>query len=465
MMGISGCGVYLPYYSISGERIAAEWGYSPTRFTKRFASYDEDSLTLGVEAALKCRPNHPPDTLIFASTTPPYKEKQSASIIAAALDLPRSTKTIDITGSLRAATTALILGLQLLNSNTTSSVMITSGDCRPFKPGAPDEVAFGDGAAAVVLEKTEKNIAEFIASCSITDELMHTWRREEDEFVDSGDVRFSQKFGYERNLTETITELLKRNSLKPSDITKVILPLPELRPIRNILKNCGFNREQWHDPLTGFTGFTGVPHPFTLLVSALENADRGELILLCGYGDGADAILLKAIDVDGLKRSRPAESALKRHSEIATYTRYLDFRNRFHRWDDYLKDAFTSTILINRESTHNLRLKAKKCGECGAVLTLPLPVCPHCRNDTDFIDFKLSRRGRIFTYSQEHYVPTPDAPITLCSIDLEGGGRILTQMTDYDYKDVRIGMEVELTFRRIHQAGGIHHYWWKARPV
>jgi hypothetical protein len=30
---------------------------------------------------------------------------------------------------------------------------------------------------------------------------------------------------------------------------------------------------------------------------------------------------------------------------------------------------------------------------------------------------------------------------------------------------VKIGDRVELTFRRLYTAGGIHNYFWKARPV
>ena len=50
-------------------------------------------------------------------------------------------------------------------------------------------------------------------------------------------------------------------------------------------------------------------------------------------------------------------------------------------------------------------------------------------------------------------------------IDLEGGGRLFTQMTDCDPDAPRIGMDVELTFRKFHESKGYTHYFWKARPV
>ncbi len=468
MVGIADCGVYLPYYFIKGETVSAEWDRAPVKFTKRFASYDEDSLTMAVEAALACDGDGAsPDMLVFATTTSPFAEKQGASVIAAALDRPAAIRTLDVCGSLRSATAALLVARDALRSGGASRVLVTSADCRPVEPGAPDEIAFGDAGAAAVLTAGDDLLAKIVDACSVSSEMLHAWRRDADEFIKSGDVRFSQQFGYERTLIGVMETLLKKTGVEPSQVGKVILPLPEIRPIMNVLKATGFDaKAQWHDPLTGFTGFSGAPHPLLLLASALENAQPGELILLCGYGDGGDAVLLEATErVGELSRRRPVKAALARRREILSYVKYLDFRNRLHRWDAHLESAFTSTILIARESPQNMRLRARKCRSCGAVLTLPLPVCPHCRAQEDFDEFKLSRRGRIYTFSQEYYVPTPDAPVSLCSIDLDGGGRFLTQMTDCAADEVEIGMEVELTFRRMHQAGGFHHYWWKARPV
>jgi uncharacterized OB-fold protein len=38
-------------------------------------------------------------------------------------------------------------------------------------------------------------------------------------------------------------------------------------------------------------------------------------------------------------------------------------------------------------------------------------------------------------------------------------------MTDRDPDNIEVGMGMEVTFRRIHDALGIHNYFWKCRPV
>ena len=61
------------------------------------------------------------------------------------------------------------------------------------------------------------------------------------------------------------------------------------------------------------------------------------------------------------------------------------------------------------------------------------------------------------------YSPSP--PIVFAVVDFDGGGRLPIELTDVDDSEVTIGMRVEMTFRRLYTADGIHNYFWKARPV
>jgi len=38
-------------------------------------------------------------------------------------------------------------------------------------------------------------------------------------------------------------------------------------------------------------------------------------------------------------------------------------------------------------------------------------------------------------------------------------------MTDRTIEEVKVGMLVEMTFRKVGEQGGIYNYWWKSRPV
>jgi hydroxymethylglutaryl-CoA synthase len=463
MVGIVSCAVYLPRYFLTGEMLGQAWGTPPTKLAKRVAGFDEDSLTMSAQAALAL--GRPAQGVFLASTTSPYEEKSCASILASVLEAPAGARVMDLGGSLRCAATAIAMAAESVAAGTMESCIVAAGDMRQVEPGAPEEITFGDAGAAVLVGK-ENVIAELLDHVSVSSELLHTWRRAGDRYVRSGDIRFSQKYGYEQNLVEVINGLLAKTGLKAADIQKVIVAIPEIRPIRAILNETGFDeKKQWHDPLTGFTGFTGAPHPLVLLASALENSAPGEKIMVCAYGDGASAMLFEAKEgVQGLGKSAPVKAQLKHRREIPSYTKFLDIRNHLGRWDN-IEEAFASTIMEHRDRKAILGLKGLKCIRCAEISTLKLPVCPACHARRQFEEVRLSRTGSVFTFSQEHYFPTPEPPVTMVSVDLDGGGRLLTQMTDYEPDAVRIGNRVELVFRRMHEAGRYHNYYWKARPL
>ena len=91
----------------------------------------------------------------------------------------------------------------------------------------------------------------------------------------------------------------------------------------------------------------------------------------------------------------------------------------------------------------------------------------YCQADEEFLEeVPLSdRKGTLFTYSLDERSPVIDPPNVLAAVSLEGGGRFFSQMTDRDPKSLRVGMPVELTFRKIHDALGVHNYFWKCKPV
>ena len=50
-------------------------------------------------------------------------------------------------------------------------------------------------------------------------------------------------------------------------------------------------------------------------------------------------------------------------------------------------------------------------------------------------------------------------------VDFDGGGRFRCELTDCDPGAVSIGTRVQMTFRRLYSADGMHNYFWKAKPV
>ena len=122
MAGITSYGAYIPSVPArAGRRSPGPGAAAPAPGERAVANYDEDSLTMAVAAARDCLKGVDRASvggLYFASTTAPYKEKQSAALIAAVLGLAPDAITMDFSGSLRSGTNALKAALDAVVSGS-----------------------------------------------------------------------------------------------------------------------------------------------------------------------------------------------------------------------------------------------------------------------------------------------------------------------------------------------------------
>jgi hydroxymethylglutaryl-CoA synthase len=76
-----------------------------------------------------------------------------------------------------------------------------------------------------------------------------------------------------------------------------------------------------------------------------------------------------------------------------------------------------------------------------------------------------SATGTVATFTIDRLAFSPSPPVVAAVVDFDGGGRFSCELTDVDPERVAIGDRVEMTFRKIVSANGVHNYSWKARPV
>ena len=146
---------------------------------------------MAVAAALDCQAAGEvrPGGLFFATTSAPYREKQSAAIVASAVDLPGETRTADYSGSLRGATIALNAAVDAVSAGSVETVLVTAADCRLGAARGGLEQALGDGAAAVTIGSQDV-IAEIEGTYSIYNDFTDYWRADEDIYIRTTEQRF-----------------------------------------------------------------------------------------------------------------------------------------------------------------------------------------------------------------------------------------------------------------------------------
>jgi 3-hydroxy-3-methylglutaryl CoA synthase len=465
MIGITRWGAYIPYYRLNGQILGQVWGESFTG-ERAVANYDEDSLTLAAEAIRICLRDEDPKTfqgLYYASTSMPYREHQNATLLATVGDLSTDLFTADFSGSLRASTQAFRAAYDAVKAGSADKILVAASDIRLGEPGSGFEATLGDAGAALAVGK-EGVVAEIQAFYSYSQDFLDVWRTEDQRYVKSGDQKFIETYGYRVFIKKALEGLLNKTGLNKTDISRVLFFAPDTRTFQNLSQDLGFKKEVYlPDPLLNVIGCTGTAYPFLLLIAALEMTNPGEKIVLVSYGSGSDAILLEVTEnIKSQSGTRILAEQLHRKKNLNQYGKYLRFRKLVQ--TEQL-NPFSSLPVLWREEKQNLRLYGQKCRICGAVQYPPRYICWKCNTRNAFTEVRLNPRGKIFTFTKDYLVPTPNPPVVMVTVDLEGGGRFYAQMTDCEPDQVHIGMEVELTFRKLHEGEGYPNYFWKFRPV
>jgi hydroxymethylglutaryl-CoA synthase len=471
MVGITAYGGYVPLWRLSRNTIVKAWGTGRSDGERSVAGFDEDTVTMAIEAATDCLEEikrESVDALYLASTSFPYREKQSAAMVSTVLDMRQDVITQDIANSLRGAALGMRDALNAVQSGAVQSALIVAADSRLGYPKTVDEQLFGDGAAALLIG-SQDIIGEIEASYSYTNEMIDIWRTDKQKFVHSWEGRFVITHGYEECMKMAIQEVLKKSNLTPNDITRLAIYGPDSRSQQGLARSIGFDvQKQLQDDLLLKVGNTGTAMAMMSLVSALESAKPGDRILFACYGDGADAFVIKVTDaINKIKGRRGINDYIESKRELPGYGKYLLYREMIEQPEELFNIDSAATILW-RGRNWVLRGYGSRCNRCGIVTFPGERVCYGCQAKDDFTEVRISdKKAKVFTYSVDHLAGSSAEPIIVQTVaeSEEGGARIYALMTDCDPEEVRIDMPVEMTFRRIREARGYYNYYWKVRPL
>jgi len=438
------------------------------------ASADEDSLTMAVEAVLDCTrgiDRQRIDGLFIASTTSPFAEKQLASIAAAAVDMGEEALTLDLTDSLRAGTTALRLAADTIKAGSAKRVLVSAADCRLGTPLSALEQNLGDGAVALLLGESDVAVS-IEGSYSISSEFFDLWRPAGDRFVHSWQDRFARDVGYQPIAGKAISEAMKRHGLEAKDLAKVVFSAPDAGNHAALGRALGFDaKTQLQSPLFDVMGNTGAAFPLMLLAAALEEAKAGDMILLAGYGDGVDVLILKVTnEIEKIRDRKGMKGYLQSKRMLPSYLKYLRLRHLFYVEPSRMTPIVPGLSQLWRERNSMLKLHASKCRKCGWVEFPIRRVCPKCYSKDDYEQVKLiDQKVTVYSFSTDTIPTIPevtDPPLGRAILDFEGGTRMEVEMTDYgSVEELKVGMPMEMTFRRFERQGDVPAYSWKCKPV
>ncbi len=121
-------------------------------------------------------------------------------------------------------------------------------------------------------------------------------------------------------------------------------------------------------------------------------------------------------------------------------------------------------------------LLGSRCRSCGSYFFPKLN--SYCRNPacegTSFEEVKLSRTGRIWSYTNACYQPPPPfvaaepfVPFAIAAVELEAERMIVLGqvIAGVDVRQLKVGMPVELVLEPLYSEGGTQKLIWKWKPL
>ena len=479
MVGIIAVGAYVPRLRLQRQSVAAAnaWFNGALRGLgkgeRAMAGWDEDALTMSVEAARDCLidlDRARVAKVVMASTSLPFADRQNAGVVKEALNLADGVGSMDVTGSQRAATSALLDALYAAKGGAGEVLCVASEKRRPA-PASELEMNNGDAAAAILVGDAEV-AAEFVGGHSASIDFVDHVRAEGQEFDYNWEARFIRDEGYAKVAPAAIKAALAKTGVAAADIDLFVMGAPMKGVNDAVAKACGVRAEAVVEPLGAVLGDAGCAQPLILLAHALETAKPGQTIVVVGFGQGCDVLVFRATaKVAGCVRGLGVSGWLARRKPEPNYIKYLFFAGllALDRGMRAEADQKTSLTALYRNRKAVLALVGGKCSKTGTV-QFPKSEISVAQNDRAIgtqEDYPLAdRRARILTYTADSLSYSPDPPNYYGAVEFDEGGRITMDFADVEADDVVVGAAMRVMFRikAVDEMRGFVKYFWKAVP-
>lgn len=473
--GITGFGAYFPRLRIERAAIAAAHAWmnpglkSAGKGRRAFCSWDEDAVTMAVEAARDClagRSRGDIRALHLASTTLPYADLSSAVIVAAGLGLNPDIDTSNQTGSQRAASTALIGALALGKP----ALVVASERPNPI-PGGATEIQTGAGAAAVTVGN-EGVIATLVATTSRAVHFVDHFRAADQSADYFWEERWIRDEGIAKIIPEAVSATLHEAGLTPGDIAHLVLPSGIRGVAAAVAKQIGF-AGAIAGSFEGEIGYCGAAHGLIQLAEVLAVAKPGERILHIGFGQGVDVALFEATDAVGKVCGRGVAGAVADSLVTHDYLRLLSFYDRIA-LDTGMRGEKSGKAALTEHYRNADQLDTFTGGRCSKCGTVQFPVLAFCVNGDCCAPRKeimpeslADQPAHIFTITSDWLSYHPAPPLAVGFVQFDIGARLLMEIVDAAPEQIIEGTPLKMVFRikERDKLRGYNRYFWKATPV
>ena len=283
----------------------------------RYRTTKENQVDMGAMACLKALENahleiNQIDLIISASAVMAEPLPATSSLIHERIAKGLSIPAMDINTSCSSFLTALDIASHFIALDTYKTILIVSGDncSKGINPKQKESYElFSDGAAAVIVTKSEENqgvvdslqktysegvhLTEIRAGGTILPGYMHTEENHEDYFFDMKGKEILLTTA--RILPKFLDEFMKKNQITLDDVS-LIIPHQASKALKMIMDRMKIPKDKYIDWVSEYGNMVAASIPFVLCkLLEQQKLQKGDNVLLVGTAAGLtmSALLLK----------------------------------------------------------------------------------------------------------------------------------------------------------------------------
>ncbi len=462
--GILALGNYVPRGRLSKQVVAeANSWFDPSlkrgsAQIRSFCNWDEDALTMGVEAARACVAGMDTaqiDAIEFASTTLPFADRSNVGVLREAVDLPDTPNLTDSGGGMRAASSALSRSLK----TGTGVRLLVASECIDPKPASPQEATTGHAASAVLIGEGEP-LARLVGAASKHQDFVDHYRMASERFAYTLEPRWTRDAGYRQPVSEVFQAALDDAGVSNDEVIRLAVAAPAALA-KTIARDLG--QEDAGRALQQRIGHCGAAQPLLLLSHLLTQSAAGEIVALVSIGQGIDVQLFA---VAGTAEHASLADALDGGVEENNYCRYLTLRGLLEINEGIRaeRDNRTAQSAFWRKHEELTGFKGGACSACGTLQFPPSKICVSCgAQDTQTLRRIADMLGHVRSFTEDWLAYTQKPPLVFGNVGFPGSANVMMEFTDVEPGQLEVGMPVDLRFRikDIDAQRGFRRYFWK----
>lgn len=463
--GIEAIDGYLPQLRLDRRVVAKELAWAglamPRSGYRAVADWDEDSLTMAVEAS-RSLAEAAVTAVRFASTSAYFTDRSQSAMLIEALALAPSLRGTDHANSRRAGTSALFDSLL-----SGRSELVVASESRPTQAGSAAQFGYGDGAAAV--RTGPDGMAKLIGQASLSHDFVDRYTSREHPTPYAYEERFVRDVAVSQLLVPAIRAACAEAGIDPSRIGHAACAEPVSASWKAAAKVLKVNAINHCETLVEQAGDLGAAQALFGLGLAFDAAAVGDIVLMVGFGSGADALLFEVTGpVPGAELMR---AALTEGEVLTNYPRFLNLTGGID-LDWGMRAEFEQKV----QATVVERVGRDMIGFVGGRDSLgnvqfpksAYPVNPDLAEPEELEDVCLSAmEATIVSITADRLNFTPDPPFDFGLVQFDNGARVLMEMVNRPAAGFRVGdrIRMRLRIKAKNRRLGFRSYFWKAAPV